>query len=152
MTGSYRFNTVFYVLTDMTADSQKAMDHNLIGLKKTFCFIVGIIIMSKGSEDKNFQLATDCSKKKLRIKNFVQFSALYITSLNLSTIEPIIPSFTITASKQENYNWTDVQTTHYNAVETRIENQTENSHYKLQLETPVKCDAARSGPQRLSKN
>ena len=47
----------------MTADSQKAMDHNLIGLKKTFCFIVGIIIMNKGSEDKNFQLATDCSKK-----------------------------------------------------------------------------------------
>ena len=32
MTGTYRFKTGFYGLTDMPAESQKAIDHTLIGL------------------------------------------------------------------------------------------------------------------------
>ena len=38
MTGTYRFKTGFYGLTDMPAEFQKAMDYTLIGLKNTFCF------------------------------------------------------------------------------------------------------------------
>ena len=63
MTGTYRFKTGFYGLTDMPAEFQKAMDFTLIGLKKTFCFLDDILIVSKGSEDDHFQLVLDCLKK-----------------------------------------------------------------------------------------
>ena len=36
MTGTYRFKTGFYGLTDMPAEFQKAMDYTLIGLKNSF--------------------------------------------------------------------------------------------------------------------
>ena len=36
MTGTYRFQTGFYGLTDMPAEFQKAMDYTLIGLQNTF--------------------------------------------------------------------------------------------------------------------
>ena len=39
MTGTYRFQTGFYVLTDMPAEFQKAMNYTLIGLKNTYCFL-----------------------------------------------------------------------------------------------------------------
>ena len=38
MTGSYRFQTGFYGLTDMPAEFQKALDYTLIGPKNTCCF------------------------------------------------------------------------------------------------------------------
>ena len=38
MTGTYRFQTRFYGLTDMPAEFQKAMDYILIGPKITYCF------------------------------------------------------------------------------------------------------------------
>ena len=38
MNGTYRFQTGFYGLTDMTADFQKAMDYTQIGLKKYTVF------------------------------------------------------------------------------------------------------------------
>ena len=63
MTGTYRFKTGFYGLTDMPAEFQKAMDYTLIGLKNTFCFLDDILIVSKGSEDDHFQLVLDCLKK-----------------------------------------------------------------------------------------
>ena len=37
-TGPYRFKTVFYGLTDMPAEFQKAIDYTLIGLQNTYCF------------------------------------------------------------------------------------------------------------------
>ena len=49
MTGIYRFQTGLYVLTDMPADFQKAMDYTLIGLQNTYCFLDDILIVSKGS-------------------------------------------------------------------------------------------------------
>ena len=38
MTGTYRYQTGIYGLTNMPAEFQKAMDHNLIGLKNSYCF------------------------------------------------------------------------------------------------------------------
>ena len=63
MTGTYRFKTGFYSLTDMPAEFEKAMDYTLIGLKNTFCFLDDILIVSKGSEDDHFQLVLDCLRK-----------------------------------------------------------------------------------------
>ena len=63
MTGTYRFKTGFYGLTDMPAEFQKAMDYTLIGLKNTLFFLEDILIVNKGSEDDHFQLVLDCLKK-----------------------------------------------------------------------------------------
>ena len=60
MTGTYRFKTGFYGLTDNPAEIQKTMDHKLIGLKSTFCFLDNSFIVSKGSEEDHIQLVTDC--------------------------------------------------------------------------------------------
>ena len=63
MTGTYRFKTGFYGLTDVPAEFQKAMDYTLIGLKNTICFLDDILIVSKGSEENHFKLVTDCLQK-----------------------------------------------------------------------------------------
>ena len=46
-TGTYRFLTGFYGLTDMPAEFQKAMDRTLNHAKNTFCFLDDILIVSK---------------------------------------------------------------------------------------------------------
>ena len=48
-TGTYRFKTGFYGLTDMPKEFQKAMDNTLQGLLGVFCFLDDILIVSKGS-------------------------------------------------------------------------------------------------------
>ena len=48
-TGTYRFKTCFYGLTDMPKEFQKAMDNTLKGLSGVFCFLDDILIVSKGS-------------------------------------------------------------------------------------------------------
>ena len=68
MTGTYRFKTGFYGLTDIPAEFQKAMDYTmLIGLENTFCFLDDILIVSKGSEEDHFKLVLDCLKKLVQI-------------------------------------------------------------------------------------
>ena len=53
-TGTYRFKTGFYGLTDMPKEVQKAMDNTLQGLSRVFCFLDDILTVSKGSvEDHN---------------------------------------------------------------------------------------------------
>ena len=49
-TGTYRFKTGFYGLTDMPAEFQKAMDYTLRGLQNTYCFLDDIKIVSTGTE------------------------------------------------------------------------------------------------------
>ena len=49
-TGTYRFITGFYGLTDMPAAFQKVMDYTLVGLKNTYCFLDDIIVVSRGSK------------------------------------------------------------------------------------------------------
>ena len=63
MTGTYRFKTGHYGLTDMPAEFEKAMDYKLVGLKNTFCFLDDILIVCKCSEEDHFQLVVDCLMK-----------------------------------------------------------------------------------------
>ena len=48
-TGTYRFKTGFYGLTDMPKEFQKAMENTLQGLSGVFCFLDDILIVSEGS-------------------------------------------------------------------------------------------------------
>ena len=47
--------------------------------------------------------------------------------------------------KSTKYIWIDNHTIHFDAIKTRIANQTENTHYNPQLETSIKNDASCSG-------
>ena len=98
-TGTYRFKTCFYGLTEMPAEIQKAMDYTLVGLKNKFCFLDDIFIVSKGSEIDCFQLVIDCLKKldvdKLRInlpkcrfvKQEISWLGYHITQSGTSPLE-----------------------------------------------------------------
>ena len=48
-TGTYRFKTGFYGLTDMPKEFQKAMNNTLQGLSGLFCFLDDILTVSKSS-------------------------------------------------------------------------------------------------------
>ena len=63
MTGTYRFQTVFYGLTDMPAEFQKAMDYTLIGLQNTYCFLDDNLIVSKGSLEEHKGYVMKCLKR-----------------------------------------------------------------------------------------
>ena len=58
-TGTYRFITGFYGLTDMPAAFQKVMDYTLVGLKNTYCFLDDIIVIITAKRDKTVKLALD---------------------------------------------------------------------------------------------
>ena len=60
MTGTYRFQTGFYGLTDMPAEFQKALDYTLIGLQNTYCFLDDILIVSKGSLTEHKSYVMKC--------------------------------------------------------------------------------------------
>ena len=62
-TGTFRFKTGFYGLTDMPAEFQKAMDYTLIGLQNTYCFLDDIIIVSTGTEADHLAYVHKCLKK-----------------------------------------------------------------------------------------
>ena len=62
-TGTYRFITGFYGLTDMPAAFQKVMDYTLVGLQNTYCFLDDIIVVSRGSKDDHLKLVYNCLKK-----------------------------------------------------------------------------------------
>ena len=56
VTGTYRFITGFYGLTEMPAAYQKLMDYTLVGLDDTHCFLDDIIIVSRGSKEDHLKL------------------------------------------------------------------------------------------------
>ena len=60
MTGTYRFKTRFYGLTDMPAKFQKAIDCTPAGLNKTFCFLDDILIVSRGGIEQYLDLVRKC--------------------------------------------------------------------------------------------
>ena len=72
LTGTYRFKTGFYGLTDMPADFQKAADYTLVGLTNTYCFLDDIILVSKRIKKSHIQYVYKCLQKLdadyLRIK------------------------------------------------------------------------------------
>ena len=47
--------------------------------------------------------------------------------------------------KSTKYIWTDEHTINFIAIKKRIANRTDTTHYNLQLETRIKCDASNSG-------
>ena len=63
MTGTYRFKTGFYGLTDVPAEFQKATDCTLTGLTNTFCFLDDILIVSRGGIEQHLDLLLKCFKK-----------------------------------------------------------------------------------------
>ena len=63
MTGTYRFKTGFYGLTDMPAEFQKAIDCTLAGLNNTFCFLDDILIVSRGGIEQHLDLNGKCLMK-----------------------------------------------------------------------------------------
>ena len=62
-TGTYRFITGFYGLTDMPAAFQKVMDYTLVGLQHTYCFLDDIIVVSRGSKEEHLKLVYKCLEK-----------------------------------------------------------------------------------------
>ena len=62
-TGTYRFKTGFYGLTDMPAEFQKAIDCTLTGLTNTFCFLDDIFIASRGTKEEHLKLVDACLSK-----------------------------------------------------------------------------------------
>ena len=61
-TGTYKFKTGFYGLTDLPAEFQKAKDYTLIGLQITYCFLDDIIIVSTGTETDHLAYNTKSLK------------------------------------------------------------------------------------------
>ena len=55
-TGTYRFITGFYGLSDMPAALQKVMDYTLVELQNTHCFLDDIIVVSRGSKEEHLKL------------------------------------------------------------------------------------------------
>ena len=62
-TGTYRFKTGFYDLTDLPAEFQKAMDYTLIGLTNTYCFRDDIIVVRKSSKELHNKYVYNCLRK-----------------------------------------------------------------------------------------
>ena len=60
MTGTYRFKTGFYGLTDMPAEFQKAIDCTLTGLTKKFCILDDILMVSRGRNQHHLDLVCKC--------------------------------------------------------------------------------------------
>ena len=60
MTGTYRFKTQFYGLTDMPAEFQKEIVFILAGLYNTFCFLDNILIVSRRGIEKHLNLVRKC--------------------------------------------------------------------------------------------
>ena len=62
VTGTYRFITGFYGLTIMPTEFQKAMDQELGNLLNTYVFLDDILIVTRGSQEKHFEVV----KRKLK--------------------------------------------------------------------------------------
>ena len=60
MTGTYRFKTEFYGLTDMPAEFQKAIDCALASLNNTFCFLDHKLIVGRGGIEQHLDLVRKC--------------------------------------------------------------------------------------------
>ena len=62
-TGTYRFKTGFYGLTDMPTEFQKAMDCTLEGLEGVICCLDDILIITKGDVQEHNELVEKVMKR-----------------------------------------------------------------------------------------
>ena len=60
VSGTYRFKTGFYGLTDMPAEFQKVIDCTLAGLDNTLCFLDDILNVSRVGTEKHLDLVRKC--------------------------------------------------------------------------------------------
>ena len=98
-TGTYRFNTGFYGLTDMPAEFQKAIDITLANLTNTFSFLDDIIIVTKGGienhKKKLFKCLDKLDEEKLAINiekcHFAKQKISWLGyEINKNGIKPIV--------------------------------------------------------------
>ena len=78
-----------------------------------------------------------------RLRSFLG-SVLYIGKFRphlAQLCHPLRPLLT----KSVKFIWTEEHTKHFNLINEKIANSTENSHYNPKLDVRVKCDASRSG-------
>ena len=83
-TGTTRFLTGFYGLTDMTAEFQKALDNTLFGTTNKYCFLDDILIVSKGTIETHMKSKYKCLEKFDK-ENF-SVNLKQVTLLNLRFI------------------------------------------------------------------
>ena len=98
MTGTYRFKTGFYGLTDMPAEFQKAIDCTLAGLDNTFCFFGRYINSQQRRHRKHLDLVRKCliklDQENLRInlakchfaKNKIEWRGHNITQTGITPL------------------------------------------------------------------
>ena len=63
MTGTYRFQTGFYGLTDMPAEFQKTINYTLIALKNTYCFLDDFWVVSKEPLEEHKRYVMSCLRR-----------------------------------------------------------------------------------------
>ena len=61
-TGTYRFFTGFYGLTDVPAAFQKVLDYTSVGLDNAHCFLDDIIVVSRGLREGQIKLVYNFPK------------------------------------------------------------------------------------------
>ena len=83
MSGTYRFQTGFYGLTDMPAVFQKAVNFTLIGLKNTYCFLDDNLVVSKGSEEEHKNYVMSCPKRLDDAKLQKKLSKCHFTKIKI---------------------------------------------------------------------
>ena len=98
-TGTYRFNTGFYGLTEMPAEFQKAIDITLANLTNTFSFLDDIIIVTKrgiqNHKEKLFKCLDKLVEEKLAINiekcHFAKQKISWLGyEINKNGIKPIV--------------------------------------------------------------
>ena len=62
-TGTYRFKTGFYGLTDMPTEFQKAMDCTLQGLEGVICYLDDILVVTKGDVQEHNNMVEKVSQR-----------------------------------------------------------------------------------------
>ena len=66
-TGIYRFKIGFSVISDMSAEIKKAVEHTLADLQNAYSFFDDtIIIVSVGSEYDHIRYVTKCLKNEMK--------------------------------------------------------------------------------------
>ena len=85
MTGTYRFKTGFYGVTDMPTEFQKAMDRTLDGCLNSLCYLDDVLVCSVGTAEQHNEL-TEAALLRLYNEGFsLKLSNCFENSRKLTT-------------------------------------------------------------------
>ena len=110
-TGTYRFKTGFYGLTDMPIEFQKAMDCTLQGLEGVICYLDNILIVTKGDVQEHNELVEKVMQR-LDVKSWAlklskcKFSVTQLTWLGYDINED---SYSPKFSKSRQFNHSNLR-------------------------------------------